>query len=202
MFNFCFLDVDNQEDFYEGGALAVPGSNGIRKNIYNICQYAFNQRVPIISTVDTHTIDDPEFKVFPPHCIKGTHGFEKIPESTIISDNILWGRNDDINLEKYHAQIILEKATYNIWDTVLGNPKNLKKIMDYYDIQFVIVFGVATNICVKAAVMGMLENHIGVDIIGDACKGLYIDDNNNEEKALEEMIKAGAFKITTNDIIN
>ena len=34
----------------------------------------------IIFTADTHAPDDLEFKMFPPHCVRGTSDVEIIPE--------------------------------------------------------------------------------------------------------------------------
>ena len=37
-------------------------------------RYAGAQGIPLISTVDAHTENDPEFQLWPPHCVAGTAG--------------------------------------------------------------------------------------------------------------------------------
>jgi nicotinamidase/pyrazinamidase len=195
-------DCDNQNDFYPGGALAVEGADVIRQNLAFLTQKAIKENINIISTMDTHTEDDPEFKIFPPHCIKNKLGWTKIPE-TVYDDYIYIERLNilyNTNFGSKSTQVILEKATYNIWDPILGQPDNLNVILKDLDVKRVIMTGVATNICVKAAVMGLLERHYEVYLVQDAIKGLFVDLNNNETVALLEMIKAGAVMIKTENV--
>ena len=67
----AFFDIDTQIDFvYPAGALYVPGAEGILPIVREL-----NRRAPVlISTMDAHTEDDPEFKIYPPHCVVGTSG--------------------------------------------------------------------------------------------------------------------------------
>ena len=46
-------------------------------------RYAGAQGIPLISTVDAHTENDPEFQIYPPHCVAGTAGQHK-PASTLL----------------------------------------------------------------------------------------------------------------------
>src|ERR1051326_6109842 len=88
-----FFDVDTQIDFmYPAGALYVPGAEAIVPKIADLNRYAAAHGIPVISTVDAHTENDPEFAEWPPHCVVGTAG-QKKPAATL--------------LEK--SQILLEK---------------------------------------------------------------------------------------------
>jgi nicotinamidase/pyrazinamidase len=193
-------DCDNQVDFYPGGALAVTGADVIRQNLAFLTRKAIRENIQIVASMDTHTKDDPEFQVFPPHCVRNMNGWTKIPETECGSYVAL--QHDDIISDNDFdfQQIILEKATYNIWDPKLGQPKNLTKILEHLGVEKVVMTGVATNICVKAAVMGLLERHYQVYLVHDAIKGLFIDDKNNEEVAIQEMIAAGAILTNTASI--
>ena len=69
------LDVDTQFDFLDpAGALYVPGSVEIRDALDRLFDYAAGAKIPVLSSVDEHTPDDPEFAEFGPHCVKGTPG--------------------------------------------------------------------------------------------------------------------------------
>lgn len=195
--NTMLYDCDNQEDFYPDGKLAVPNANVIRPNIYRLFNWACNKGVQIVGSVDTHIENDPEFNIFPPHCIKGTAGVGKIPESTCIEDSIYWENTDDIEFGYHHAQIILEKQTYDIWDETLGNKKNLEKIIQHYDIKNVIVTGLALDICVKAAIKGFIERGLKVYLVKDATYPL-----NKEEgtKVITECFNNGVYIVDT-DIV-
>ena len=69
-----FFDIDTQIDFlYPAGALYVPGAEQILPAVAEL-----NRRAPlVISTMCTHSEDDPEFKVYPHHCVAGTTGQQK-----------------------------------------------------------------------------------------------------------------------------
>src|SRR5260370_2986065 len=68
-----FFDIDTQIDFmYPAGALYVPGAEGIVPAIQQLNQYARAHGIPVISTMDAHTEDDPEFKLWPHHCVAET----------------------------------------------------------------------------------------------------------------------------------
>ena len=70
-----FIDIDTQIDFlFPSGALYVPGSESILPAVQRLNQYAVANGFPLVSTVDAHTENDPEFATWPPHCVKGTWG--------------------------------------------------------------------------------------------------------------------------------
>src|SRR5271167_2976989 len=73
-----FLDVDTQIDFlFPAGALYVPGAEDTVPNLALLTRHALARGHQIISTVDAHSEDDPEFTVWKPHCIVGTIGQQK-----------------------------------------------------------------------------------------------------------------------------
>ena len=73
-----FIDVDSQLDFlYPAGALYVPGAERIVPAIARLNRYAAANGIPVISTTDAHTENDPEFKTWPHHCVAGTTGQRK-----------------------------------------------------------------------------------------------------------------------------
>src|ERR1700684_2762978 len=69
-----FFDIDTQIDFvYPAGALYVPGAERILALVGEL-----NLSAPmLISTMDAHSEDDPEFQIYPHHCVVGTTGQHK-----------------------------------------------------------------------------------------------------------------------------
>jgi nicotinamidase-related amidase len=96
----------------------------------------FSQRGDLIVVVkDTHRDDDPEFRMFPPHAVRGTWGGAVIPELPVLQN----------------AQV-LEKTRYSAF---FGTP--LENILKEYAPDEVWVVGVCTSICVMDTV-GDLRN--------------------------------------------
>ncbi len=83
-----FFDVDTQIDFLiPAGALYVPGAERMIEQIAALNRYAMEHGIPVISTMDAHAEDDPEFKQWPHHCVAGTLGQQK-PPSTLLEKRV------------------------------------------------------------------------------------------------------------------
>ena len=190
-----FVDIDTQFDFMNPrGNLYVPDAGGIIDNIKKLFDYAKEHKVKILSSIDAHTVGDPEFKLFPAHCIKGTPGNQKI-EASVCNDNIIIENRAQKITESImnHEQIIVESQTFDIFESI-----NTDKIVKKLDAKIFVVFGVATDYCVKAAALGLLKRGYNVSLVTDATKSITKEGNG---KALNEMKNAGAVFITTDDII-
>ena len=80
--DFIFWEVDVQADFMlPGGRLYVPGAEKLLPNIRRLTDAARNGEVFLVSHGCFHIPNDPEFEIFPPHCVKGTAGAELVPEA-------------------------------------------------------------------------------------------------------------------------
>ena len=190
-----FVDIDTQFDFMNPkGALYVPDAEDIIDNIKKLFDYAKEHKIKILSSTDAHTVDDPEFKLFFPHCVKDTPGNQKIDASTCKDNIVIENIEQDITESMLdHDQIIIEKQSYDIF----GNTNIDKVIIQLYASDYV-VFGVATDYCVKLAVLGLLRRGYKVTLVTDAIKATT---QKGETKALKAMKDAGAVFITTEDII-
>src|SRR2546429_3267297 len=79
---YIFWEVDVQADFMlPGGKLYVPGAEKLLPNIRKLTDAARRGAVFLVSHGCFHTSDDPEFKMFPPHCVQGTPGANFVPEA-------------------------------------------------------------------------------------------------------------------------
>src|SRR5947209_20363291 len=85
-----FVDIDTQRDFLEPtGALYVPGSAEILPNLHRLTGLARDHHIRVLATACAHEPGDPELEIFPPHCIAGTPGQERVPATACVDSVIL-----------------------------------------------------------------------------------------------------------------
>jgi nicotinamidase/pyrazinamidase len=196
--NVVFWEVDTQADFMlPGGKLYVPGAEKLLPNIRRLTDVARHGRVFLVSHGCFHTADDPEFKIFPPHCVKGTAGAEFVPEA--LTDKIVRVPNDDQaspprNLSAYQ-QILLEKQTLDIFESRHADAL-VHKLGSRAEF---IVFGVVTEYCVGFAAKGLLQRGRRVAVVRDAIETLNPEEG---DKAIAELQRLGARLISTDEAIN
>jgi nicotinamidase/pyrazinamidase len=196
--DFVFWEVDVQTDFMlPGGNLYVPGAEKLLPNIRRLTDAARRDEVLLVSSGDFHPANDPEFRQFPPHCMKGTAGSDLLPEAladrTIRIENTPEAKLPD-DLSQYQ-QIILEKQTLDVFQAHhtaelvdrLGNAPEFA------------VFGVVTEYCVGYAVKGLLERKRRVAVVRDAIETLAPQAG---EKALVEFQTLGARITTTEQVLS
>ena len=192
--DFIFWEVDVQRDFVlPGGKLYVPGAEKLLPNIRRLTDAARQRRVFLVSHGDFHAPDDPEFKIFPPHCVKGTPGAELVPEA--VTENIAQVPNEaDAKLPEdlaRYSQIVLEKQTLSVFESRHADAL-VKKLGSQPEF---IVFGVVTEYCVSLAVRGLLERGRRVAVVTDAIETLHKEEG---AKAVAEFVRLGA-RLTTTD---
>ena len=187
MKNLFFFDIDTQKDFMlETGALHVPGAGRVIPKLRRLFDFADKSDILIVSTMDTHTADDPEFTEFPQHCIKSTDGWRKLDDTLFPHPLVFTTAPANRNLAecvRKNRQIIVEKNTFDVF----SNP-----VMDMLTRVLpprAIVFGVATEYCVKKAVLGLRRLGIQTAVIDDAVRAIA---PKTGKEAIEEMRSAGA----------
>jgi len=186
MKNLFFLDVDTQRDFMlPTGALYVPGAERILPKLRRLFDFARKNEISILSSVDAHVADDPEFKQFPPHCVQGTEGQRKVDETLLPRPLIFQQQPVDRNLPeavRKHQQIIVEKQSLDLFSNPIA--ERLTRVLP----PRAIVFGVATEYCVKMACLGLRRLNVQTVLITDAVRALA---PKTEKEAMEEMRRAG-----------
>jgi nicotinamidase/pyrazinamidase len=175
-----------------GGKLYVPGAERLLPNIRKLTDAARQGCVFLVSHGCYHTKDDPEFKTFPPHCIKGTPGSAFVPEA--LTEKVVTVPNEPTarlpqDLFAYQ-QILLEKQTLDIFESRHAG-ELVKRFED--DTEFV-VFGVVTEYCVRFAAKGLLERGRRVSVVRDAIETLKAED---AQRTVAELQALGAKVITT-----
>ncbi len=197
MKNVIFFDVDTQCDFmHKNGKLYVPDAEKIIPNLKKITQFAKKKNIAVISSADSHKMSDWEIasKTFPPHCMAGTSGQKKIKETVLSNFVAVPNRKLDIKKIKKLKEknrLLIEKQEYNVFSN-----QNTKKILK--NIKKAYVYGVATDYCVKAVVLGLRNMGIETYVVKDAIKPVF---KKNEKKDLKLFKRRGAKFLTTSQLL-
>src|SRR5246127_452599 len=189
-------EVDTQKDFMlPGGKLYVPGAEKLLPNIQKLTDAARRGRSFLVSHGCFHSPDDPEFKVFPPHCVKGTPGSEYVAQA--LTDKVVRVANEDGGLPKNlpeYQQILLEKQTLDIFESrhAAALVESLPQEAEF------MVFGVVTEYCVRLAAKGLLERGRTVSVVTDAIETLDLELGRRTVAELQTM---GARLTTTQEAL-
>lgn len=188
-----FFDIDTQNDFLNPeGNLYIQSSESIKPNLAKLIRFALENDITLVSTMDSHIVNDPEFAEFGPHCIPETWGWQKIPETTYSDYQVIELEEVD-NLDIKSNRIIIKKREIDF----LRDPRVIKIIKTLNKRNF-LVFGVATDYCVKFVALGLRREGFSVYLAEDAIKGI---NEKNAQNDLESMINNEIKLIKVDDII-
>jgi nicotinamidase/pyrazinamidase len=167
-------DVDTQIDFvHADGKLAVPDAMSAVPAMARLVDAARAVGIPHVASADDHELTDaeisdaPDYRLtYPPHCLRGTRGAEKVPETrqedpvplalTVVPDRWLQGR-----------EYLLLKKSFDVFT----NP-NSEHLLERLSPDEVVLFGVATDVCNDAAIKGLLARGRSVTFVEEASRGL------------------------------
>jgi len=167
-------DVDTQNDFMlPDGKLYVPGAEQTASTMKRLVEAARGAGIVHVASADDHELTDDEISdapdlrsTYPPHCLRGTRGARKIPETE---------QEDPVPItleplpERYldGREFLLLKKSFDVFT----NP-NTDRLLQWLDPDEILVFGVATDVCDDAAIRGFLERGRRVTFVQDAARGL------------------------------
>jgi nicotinamidase/pyrazinamidase len=187
-----FFDIDTQLDFlYPAGALYVPGAEKLLPALAQLNRYAAAHSVPVVSTMDAHAEDDPEFRDWPPHCVAGTPGQQK-PAATLLEKRVVIPTTPGEYAIEGAEQIILEKQALDLFT----NP-NLPGLLEKLEAGRCVVYGVVTEYCVRCALLGLLKLGRPVELVTDAIQSL---DQEAARRTLAEFTSAGGRRTTVAEV--
>ena len=193
-------DVDTQVDFMlPHGKLYVPGAEQTIPAMQRLVDAARAAGIVHVASADDHELtdaeisDEPDFlNTYPPHCLRGTRGALKIPE-TEQEDPV------PITLELFPERYLEGREFLILTKTfdVFTNP-NTDVLLDRLDPDEVVVFGVATDVCDDAAIRGLLARGRKVTFVEDAARGL------DEERAAicTAFWRENGVEFTTSEVIS
>jgi len=175
-----FWNVDTQKDFMlKDGKLYVKDAETIIPTLAKLTKFAKEKNIQVVSTADYHTknskeiSDTPDFiNTFPPHCMVATRGIELIKETTPETLKgltfITYQADVTVDHVKDKENIIILKDAFDVFE---GN-KNTEKVVEAINPDVVVVYGVASDICVNLAILGLADRGYNVVVVADAIKEL------------------------------
>lgn len=167
-------DVDTQVDFVlTGGKLAVPGAEAALPAMRRLVTAARASGIPHVASADDHELTDSEISeepdfltTYPPHCLRGTPGAERVAE-TRQHDPVPLGLTEVPERWLAGREFLLLKKSFDVFT----NP-NADAVLRLLDPDQVILFGVATDVCDDAAIRGLLARWRRVTFVPEASRGL------------------------------
>ncbi|TLM76048.1 isochorismatase family protein [Pseudarthrobacter sp. NamB4] len=205
----ALIIVDVQNDFCEGGSLAVQGGAAVAGAISDYVDAHHNEFDHIVATQDWHIdpgehfSDTPDFKgSWPPHCVAGTRGAELHPD-----------------LDTEYIQAYFQKgqysAAYSGFEGLLApedavptgerqpgalpgsgdadrfapdkDAIGLDDWLQSHDVEDVVVVGIATDYCVMATALDAVQAGYSVTVLRSLTAGIAED----LEEAVAEMELGG-----------
>ncbi len=167
-----FWDVDTQFDFMRSdGRLYVPGSEEIIPMLARLTRFAHDHGIRIVASADDHVpghrelSSQPDWKeTFPDHCLRGTPGQRKIPETALRNPLV-------IEPDPENPTRLAERATrhdgdflfHKHWFDVFTNP-NVLPVVDALAPDRIVLYGVATDVCDRYAIEGLLRHRPGIPL--------------------------------------
>ena len=160
-----FWDVDTQVDFMRPeGSLYVPGAVEIAPALAELTRAAARPGLVRVASVCDHVLEDDEISdtpdfltTFPPHCLRGTPGQAKIPETALLDPLVVPNRPEDparlaSRLARHAGEVLIEKNHFDVFT----NP-NTAAVLDALAPDTVVVYGVAQDVCDAHAIAGLLK---------------------------------------------
>lgn len=201
----ALLIIDVQNDFCPGGALEVPNGDEV---VPVINQLSENFDI-VIQTQDWHPQGHSSFA----SSHKGKEPFENIEmpygQQTLWPDHCVQGsKGADFHpdLETKKTQLIVRKGFRREIDSYSAFYENddttstgLAGYLRERDIDTLYAIGLATDFCVKWSVVDGLKEGFKVWVVEDAVRGIDIE--GSVEQAWNEMLQAGAEKITSGKLL-
>jgi nicotinamidase/pyrazinamidase len=194
-----FFDVDTQRDFMDpAGALYVPGAESISANIERLLRGASDRKVTTISSLCAHEPGDPEFEIFPPHCLDGDPGAERVfaglpalPRLEIAVDAAADPRAHIQPAMHY----VVKKKVFDLFSNQWL--EGLRRRGDFEG-ESCVVFGVATDYCVRACALGLARAGARVLLVEDAIRGVS---GETTSRTIDEMRVAGVEFTSTDEVL-
>jgi nicotinamidase/pyrazinamidase len=181
------LLVHLQNDFFPGGALAVPKGEQVIP-VANACiRFFAREGFSIVATRDWHPENHSSFLAqggpWPPHCVQGSRGSQFYPD-----------------LKMPPGTLIVSAATNARTDSHSGfDGTSLEDRLEDLEAQTLFVVGLATDYWVKQSVLDACRLGFRVVVLEDGVCGMD-DQSEDSDKALQEMQAAGAMIASSTDI--
>jgi nicotinamidase/pyrazinamidase len=182
----ALLIVDVQNDFTEGGALAVEGGDAVAAAVSALLAERAGEYDVIVASRDWHDAEgdngghfaaDPDFTdTWPMHCVAGTPGADYDPlfATEAVSHHVRKGQG---------------KPAYSMFEGVTDDGRTVAEVLSASGVLTADVVGIATDHCVRASALDAIEHGVHVRILTGLIAGVGAESSG---AALAELAHAGA----------
>jgi nicotinamidase/pyrazinamidase len=194
----ALIVVDVQNDFCEGGSLAVPGGAAVAAAVSEHLEDHHGEYAAVAATQDWHIDPGPHFSdepdyvhSWPVHCVADSHGAHV--HRDLDTDWIqAWFRKGEHDAAYSGFEGLLAPDA----DVPMGDDEDVDDEPDVslddwlreHEIEAVDVVGLATDHCVRATALDAVEAGYETRVLVDLTAGVAEE---STERALEEMAAAG-----------
>ncbi|MEO1618096.1 MAG: bifunctional nicotinamidase/pyrazinamidase [Planctomycetota bacterium] len=201
----AFLLIDLQNDFVEGGALAVKDGSSVipvanqwmarfdwvvaTQDWHPPDHASFASQHPELAVGDQFPLGDQLQTVWPDHCVQGSKGAEFVSQLDVdqIDQVIQKGTNREVD------------SYSGFFDNDRRHSTGLTKALNERGIKHLYVMGLATDYCVKASVLDAVAEGFAVTVIEDGCRGVGLA-LGDIDRAFHEMTRSGAKVATSSSL--
>ncbi|PKI89983.1 nicotinamidase [Actinomycetales bacterium SN12] len=182
----ALLIVDVQNDFTEGGALAVAGGDALASKVSALLAERATDYDVIVASRDWHDAESdngghisaqPDYvDTWPVHCVAGTEGadYDPLLDTTAVTHHVRKGQGI---------------PAYSMFEGVTESGERTAEILTAHGVTDADVVGIATDHCVRASALDAIAHGIRVRVLTDLVAGVAVEAS---EAALAELAHAGA----------
>jgi len=188
----ALLIVDVQNDFCEGGSLAVPRGAEVAGPLAELARAFAGADGAVFASRDWHPAMTRHFAEWggkwPPHCVQGTRGAELHADLTLPPGAVLVSKGRDP-----------EQDSYSAFQGVDERGRALAELLAARGVRELFVGGLATDYCVRASALDALAHGLRVTLLADAVRAVDVQPGDGA-RALDEMRAAGVRVSTTGEV--
>ncbi|MGW9268008.1 isochorismatase family protein [Microbacterium sp. NPDC055599] len=189
----ALLIVDVQNDFTEGGALAVEGGDAVAEAVSAFLAVHAADYDVILASRDWHDADgdngghfsgSPDFvDTWPAHCVAGTAGadYDPLLDTTAVTHHVRKGQG---------------VPAYSLFEGVTDDGDTAGVVLAAAGVVSADVVGIATDHCVRASALDAIAHGVRVRVLTDLIAGVAAP---SSEAALAELVHAGAVLAESGD---
>jgi nicotinamidase/pyrazinamidase len=183
----ALLLVDLQNDFFPGGALAIPGADLLIPLINAYIKHFSRQGWCILATIDWHPANHTSFREqqgpWPVHCVQGSRGAQ------FHSDLVM-----------PPGMMVISKGTDSKKNAKSGfDGTSLAERLEDLNVQTLFVLGLATDDGIKHTILDACQLGFRVVLLTDATRWVSRSPTDSAT-VLEELAGAGAYLASRNEI--
>lgn len=189
----ALLIVDVQNDFTEGGALAVEEGDAVAEAVSAFLTVHAADYDVILASRDWHDADcdngghfsgSPDFvDTWPAHCVAGTAGadYDPLLDTTAVTHHVRKGQG---------------VPAYSLFEGITDDGDTAGAVLSAAGVVSADVVGIATDHYVRASALDAIAHGVRVRVLTDLIAGVAA---RSSEAALAELVHAGAVLAESGD---